>query len=44
MALKQPARPVTPLAMVLGGPGTDPGCAKPAPGHPAAYPGRYADV
>jgi hypothetical protein len=34
--VKQSARPVTPLALVVGGPGTDPGCARVAPGHAAA--------
>ena len=35
-ALKRPARPVTPLAPVVGGPGTDPGYARVAPGLAAA--------
>ena len=38
--LKQPARPVTPLALVVGGPGTGPDEAMAAPGPAAAYPGR----
>ncbi len=39
--LKQTARPVTALALRDGGPGTDPGSARSAPGHPAAYRRRY---
>jgi hypothetical protein len=42
--LKQPARPVTPLALDDGGPGTDPGSARSAPALAAAYPGRYMDL
>ena len=39
--VKQPAQPVTPLALDVGGPGTGPEKARAAPGHAAAYPGRY---
>jgi hypothetical protein len=39
--LKLPARSVTALALKLAGLGTDPGCARAAPGLAAAYPGRY---
>ena len=40
--LKQPGRPVTPLALQDGGPGTDPGWARSAPVLVAAYPGAFA--
>jgi hypothetical protein len=42
--VKQPARPVTPLAVGSVGLGIDPGCARAAPGLAAAYSGRYADA
>jgi hypothetical protein len=42
--LKQPARPVTPLAIGSAGPGTGPDKARAAPGLAAAYPGRYVDL
>lgn len=42
--LKQPARPVTPLALQCGGPGTDSGFARAAPGPAAAYPERYTHI
>ena len=41
MALKLTGRPVTALAFVAGRPGTGPGVARAAPGHPAAYRQRY---
>jgi hypothetical protein len=41
--LKLAGHPVTALAMNAGGRGTGPGCTRAAPGHPAAYPKRYAD-
>jgi hypothetical protein len=36
-ALKLSVWPVTALAVDAGGRGTGPGCARAAPGHPAAY-------
>jgi hypothetical protein len=41
-ALKLTACPVTALATGSAGLGTAPGCARAAPGHPAAYRWRYA--
>ena len=43
LRLKQPANPVTPLALGSAGLGTGPEKARAAPGLAAAYPGRYTD-